>query len=60
MQYSWSGEEEVLLSGVKIEITYKDSDQDIVIERIVVIPALQKIIELEDEEGEEAEGEGEE
>ena len=57
-QNSWSGEEETLLSGVKIEMTYKDSDQDIVIERIVVIPALQKIIELEDEEGEEEEGEG--
>ena len=59
-QNSWSGEEETLLSGVKIEITYKDSDQDIVIERIVVIPALQKIIELQGEEGEEEEGEGEE
>ena len=54
-QSSWSSEEENLLSGVKIAMAYKDGDRDVQIERTVFIPALQKIIEIVEEEG----GEGE-
>jgi len=62
-QGSWSGEDETLLSGIKIVMTYKDGDRDVEVERTVIIPAIQKIfaIEQEEEEGEEEgeEGEGE-
>ena len=56
-QSLWSAEEENLLSGVKIAVTYKDGDRDVQIERTVFIPTLQKIIGIEEDE--EGEGEGE-
>jgi len=59
-QSSWSAEEENLLSGVKIAMTYKDGDRDVQIERTIFIPVLQKIIEIEEEEGEGEEEEGSE
>ena len=59
-QSAWSTEEENLLSGVKIAMTYKDGDRDVEIERTVLIPVLQKIIQIEEEEGEEGEGEEDE
>jgi len=55
---SWSDDEGSILAGVKIAITYKDGDNDVQIERTVLIPALQKVIGLEVDE--EVIGEGEE
>ena len=40
-------------------MTYKDGDQDVQIERVILIPTLQKIIGIEEEEEEEEEGEEE-
>jgi len=60
---SWNDTDETLLSGVKIVMTYKDGSRDVAIERAVMIPTIQKIIEIEEDEEEEEggeEGEGEE
>ena len=59
-QSSWGLEEEGLLSGVKVAVTYKDGEQDVIIERTVFIPTIQKVFEIEVEEEEEDDDDDEE
>lgn len=61
IEYGWQdawSEEDVLPRGVRMEVTFKNGEEDVTWERTVFIPAGGDIPGIEAEEEEEAEGQG--